>query len=132
AGSPDDYLGLATQSAPLLAADGKVVFQTNLGVVATLDPRDGSFIWATRYRGIPATSQKRIIRDDLRFSLTPPRRAGSLVLTAPQDSPYVHAFDLATGAEAWRFPRDRARDVAGLARGRLILSGPRPLLAVDA
>src|SRR5207248_672728 len=120
------------ESAPLLLAEGTLVFETNLGAVAALDPADGGIQWISRYRAIPAVDQHRIIRDDLRFALCAPRFAAGRAILAPQDSEYVFALDLRTGREAWRFGRDRARELAGISGGRVVLAGPGALIAVDA
>jgi len=131
AGSPDDFRSLACEVAPLALEGGRLIVQTNLGTVAALDPIDGSFHWIARYRSTPAASQKRIIRDDLRFAPSPARVVAGKAVVAPQDAGWLYALDLRTGRLAWRFPRDGVRYVAGVSRGRLILAGEGALRALD-
>jgi outer membrane protein assembly factor BamB/tetratricopeptide (TPR) repeat protein len=131
AGTPDDFRGLASEMAPLALEGGRLVVQTNLGTVAALDPLDGAFLWVSRYRATPAASQKRIIRDDLRFAPAAARIVAGRAVVAPQDSGYLHGLDLRSGREAWRHPRDRATRVAGVSRGRVVLCGEGTLLALD-
>jgi outer membrane protein assembly factor BamB/TolA-binding protein len=129
--TPDDFRAVGCESAPLLAAGGLVCFETNLGTVVALDPRDGSIRWEARYRGTPVASQKRIVRDGLRFRLAAPRALDDAVVIAPEDAGYAIAYDLASGAERWRFERDGLAYVLGVSRGRLVFAGKDRVLALD-
>jgi outer membrane protein assembly factor BamB/TolA-binding protein len=129
--SPDDFRALGCQAAPLLEARGLLYFQTNLGSIAALDPRDGAIRWEARYRGTPVASQKRVIRDELRWRLAAPRAIGGTLVAAPQDASLAIGYDLESGLERWRFERDRLERVAGVSRGRIVFSGPVSVLALD-
>jgi len=129
--TPDDHLGLAAQPAPLLESEGRLFFQSNVGVVAALDPADGAILWAARTPTYPLASQRRVIRAGRRTEPTPPRAAAGVAVAAPQDSPFVHAYELATGRELWRFPHDRLRQGAGIAAGACILAGEDGVVALD-
>lgn len=129
--TPDDFRAIGCESAPLLSAAGILCFQTNLGTLVGLDPRDGSIRWEARYRTTPIASQKRVVRDELRFQLAPPRALDGVVVIAPQDASHAFAFDLASGAERWRLERDRFEAVLGVSRGRLIFAGKGIVAAVE-
>ncbi len=100
---------------------------TNLGVAASLDARDGRLHWLTHYprRPFPARS---LDRTDLHFqrSLTPAVLHRDLAIFAPADCDRIFALDAASGQLLWTTPPGVAADAVhllGVAQERLLASG---------
>ncbi len=128
--SPDNYLRIAATASPPVQAGGLILCQTNLGLVAAIDPDDGHFVWANRYRVYPRRAQSDYIEAGRRFALTEPVVDGDAAYVGPRDANWLYALDTATGEVRWRFPRDGARRVLGTHGDDLIVAGDR-VLSID-
>ncbi len=125
----DPFLGGGFEvSHRLLTLDGPTVYyQTNLGVVASLETENGSIRWLATYpwQGRNGMGQGRE-RD-----LNPAIVHDGLVIVAPDDAPAIYAFDAATGLLAWKtetIPDEvKLTHLLGVAKGNLIATGDRVL-----
>ena len=85
----------------LSLAEGRLYFNTNQGVVASLATGDGSILWAARYPRTLAAEGTRPAASVAR----PPNPClihHGRVYAAPSDTPDVLAFDSASGQLLWR------------------------------
>ncbi|MBX6311727.1 MAG: PQQ-binding-like beta-propeller repeat protein, partial [Isosphaeraceae bacterium] len=104
----------------LLSLGGSMVYyQTNLGAVAALDAETGAVRWLATYphREPGGGARER--------DLNPAILYDGLAIVAPEDSPYLYAFDAITGRRVWRSDREYPDvvHVLGVAKGRLIATG---------
>ncbi|MFV1958359.1 MAG: PQQ-binding-like beta-propeller repeat protein, partial [Planctomycetota bacterium] len=87
--------------------DGVVYATSGLGFLAALAVRTGRPLWLASYEIQTIQPVQYWFRAPLRFPLVSPSPlivAGDLVLAAPTDARYLHAFDRRTGALRWRVP----------------------------
>ncbi len=100
---------------------------TNLGVVAAIDTKDGSTKWMTEYPRVdiheenPDRESRNLFRD-----LNPCLLHDDLVIVAPTDCDRIFALDANTGIVIWATARDRAADAVhllGVGQGNLLASG---------
>ncbi len=97
----------------LLTLSGdRLYYNTNLGVVASLQTDDGRIVWLSQY--------PRVLRGDLnrlashwRRDLNPCVLDRGALYVAPADSPRIFAFDASTGLPLWQ-TSDAVEDAAGL------------------
>jgi cellulose synthase operon protein C len=125
----DPFLGGGFEiSHRLLTLDGPALYyQTNLGVLASLEAENGSVRWLATYpwqrRGGINPSRER--------DLNPAIVHDGLVIIAPEDAPAIYAFDATTGRLAWKTEQvaDQAKltHLLGVAKGYLIASGDQVL-----
>jgi outer membrane protein assembly factor BamB len=113
----------------------RIYFNTNLGLVATLDASNGDICWIRRYPR--QTSQPDVRGHSMPTQISRQRDPSpclyhdGLVIAAPVDSPSIFALDAATGQMVWS--TDMLTDAAhllGVVRRNLIVSGNH-LSAVD-
>jgi hypothetical protein len=111
----------------------RIFFNTNLGLVAALDVRDGSICWIRRYNRrtsepfLPGNSEP------LHFQRNPSPCLfhEGLVVVAPADTPAIFALDAKTGQMLWSTDQmPDALHLLGVVRHNLIVAGNR-LSAVD-
>lgn len=90
-------------SAPLRAADGKLIVLSQLGVVAALDIESGEPIWETGYEqfDLPRNNGNFTPQRDRAWQATAPIIADQIVFATPVDCPDLVAFDLNTGERLW-------------------------------
>lgn len=106
----------------LLSLDGSTVYyQTNMGALAALDAETGQIRWLATYAhrepgGLSAVRPR---------ELNPAVIHDGLVIIAPDDSPWIYAFEAGSGRLAWKSdrPLPEATHLLGVARGRLIATG---------
>jgi outer membrane protein assembly factor BamB len=100
---------------------------TNLGVVAALNVKDGAVRWLTEYPRVdlqdenPDRNTQHLFRD-----LTPCLLYRDLVIVAPMDCDRLLAFDANTGIPIWASLADQAADaihLLGVGEEHLIASG---------
>ena len=131
----------------LLSLDGPTIYyQTNLGALAALDGETGAIRWLATYPwagrpgmglimngfgmgfnpGINTTTAPAQLRD-----LNPAVVHDGLVIIAPDDTPYILAFDAATGRLVWKsdpIPEEfHLAHLLGVTKGFVIASGDRVL-----
>jgi hypothetical protein len=111
----------------LTKAGDRIYFNTNLGLVASLDANTGQIIWLCRYdrssdmMAFGSAKAPHFDRDP-----SPCLVHDGLVVVAPADSPTVFALDAASGALIWandQFPD--ALNLVGVVNGSLIVGGNR-------
>jgi outer membrane protein assembly factor BamB len=110
----------------LSLAEGRLYFNTNQGVVASLSTSDGSILWAARYPRALAAEGSRPAASVAR----PPNPClvdRGRVYAAPSDTPAVLAFDAASGQQLWRSEEnlDDLHYLLGAHDGWLVCSGDR-------
>jgi outer membrane protein assembly factor BamB len=112
----------------LTLAGGRLYYNTNLGVIACLNPLSGETEWLVSYSR-PASAQAYPRPDRFRYrDLTPCIVSGGLVYCAPQDTPEVFALDTTSGDLVWSTDDNQAADaihMLGVHEDCLILSGDR-------
>ena len=126
----------------LTLAGSTLYYQTNLGALAALDVETGGVRWLATYpwagrggvgggfngfgmmggSGTPPTQQR---------DLNPAIVHDGLVIIAPDETPYIFAFNAATGQFVWKtaeIPDDvKLSHLLGVAKGHLIATGDRVL-----
>jgi outer membrane protein assembly factor BamB len=110
----------------------QIFFNTNLGLVAALDARDGKIAWLYRYdRADETTSADRLNADNSDRGPSPCLYHDGLVIVAPTDSHSVFALDALTGDRLWSTGDiGETSQLLGVVRQNLIVGGSR-LRAVD-
>ncbi|MEX2387455.1 MAG: PQQ-binding-like beta-propeller repeat protein [Phycisphaeraceae bacterium] len=111
----------------VLVQDGAVYCQTNIGLLARVDARDGRIEWASRYDRLVVGTWRDVVG---RLGASPVGMGGQ-VLFAPRDAPGVIAVDHETGEPAWDAPLLTPTQMAPLSGGRVLLADGRHLAAVD-
>ena len=109
----------------LTLVDGTLYYNTNLGVVASVDARSGNINWVSRYdranKGDITKRAGHFYRD-----LTPCVYSDGMLYVAPSDSPLVFSLDAQTGQTLWvNDLTTNAVHLLGVADGSLIASGDR-------
>jgi outer membrane protein assembly factor BamB len=112
----------ATHNLLTLVGD-RIYANTNLGIVASLDTKNGQVVWLRRYDRLSGKQQR---AGPIHFDreLSPCVYDRGLLFVAPADSPQVFALDADTGATVWA--TDRLAGVVhllGVVDGTLIASG---------
>ncbi|MEK6239028.1 MAG: PQQ-binding-like beta-propeller repeat protein, partial [Planctomycetales bacterium] len=103
---------------------GSIYSNTNCGVVARSDIRDGRSDWTHHYRPAAHTP--------LPLTLgSPPLVAGDLVLCMPRDSVRVFALDRRTGRLVWENSLVLGVELIGATEDRLIVRGLTTLAGLD-
>lgn len=118
------YLGPG-HSAPLVVADGSLIFASNSGAVACVDADSGELRWARRY---PRTGGFWVTKGGKPIHRwpgwrNPPLVDGGRVLVAPCDAETMLFIDVATGDVRWQRPRAHHVFVHGAERGAAVLGG---------
>lgn len=113
----------------LLSLDGDLlVYQSNSGAVAALDAQTGVIRWIAAYP-VPDVNGMGSVR---KRDLNPAVLHDGLVIVAPDDTPFVMAFDAATGRLTWRLdPQTDIVHLLGIAKGRLVATGDH-VVTIDA
>ncbi len=116
---------------PMASRDGVMIVEASHGVVAALEASTGEILWASHYR-----SSVRGRRRGRGWRRTAPIIAEvndrPLVVVAPQDSDYLTAFDVSTGAVLWEKEfDDRSVRVLGAQGTRLLMAAASELKVVD-
>jgi outer membrane protein assembly factor BamB len=114
----------------LTLADESLVYCTNLGAVAALDPRDGLIRWVTTY---PRLEAETIAAFNKRQQQGPNPCVfhEGLVIAAPTDGDRILAYHSQTGVLEWELTLDgQATQLFGVSGSRLIAAGDR-LWAID-
>ncbi len=112
----------------LLSLDeGVLYYNSNAGVVAALDARDGALRWVTKYPRALAGDEHPDRNDLHRYrDLNPCLVAGDVLLVAAADCRQLFALDAIEGRLLWSAPPELAADAVhllGVAEGNLIASG---------
>ncbi|MFN0134810.1 MAG: PQQ-binding-like beta-propeller repeat protein [Phycisphaerae bacterium] len=112
----------------LLAQDETTLYAcTGNGVIAALDRRNFSWLWASTYNSSLAghLGQMGWTPTDLppESSVDRPVFAGELLIVAPMDSTEILAFDRFSGREVWRIPRREYFYLIGATEDGLIVGG---------
>lgn len=110
-------------------AGGAVYCQTNMGLVARCDARDGLIEWARTYPRDPGGAAFLTL---VRRQGAPPLLAGQRVLCMPRDALGVFALDRSSGELLWEAPGDASLRAVGISGDRLFLADSRRLAALDA
>jgi outer membrane protein assembly factor BamB len=110
----------------LTLVQNRIYFNTNLGLVASLDADTGAIRWITRYDRfngkLDALGTNRPLHLDRDPS--PALYHNGMLVVAPSDTPAILALDADTGKIVWQ--RDRTPEMLhllGVADSRLIVSG---------
>ena len=127
-GFDDEHADLVRYGSSPTVSDGAVYCQTNAGLVARCDARDGLVEWARLYA---RTTPGRFARRHVNRRGGPPVVAGRAVLFAPRDCHGVLAVERESGAVLWDRPFVASQDVAGAAGGMLVVSDDREVTALD-
>lgn len=113
----------------LTEAGGRLFYNTNLGVIACLDPLDGQVVWITQYERQLQDTNQTAHADRFRYrDLTPCLCDRGLVYCAPQDCPEIFALDATSGHLIWATDSVQVADaihLLGLHEEHLIVSGDR-------
>jgi outer membrane protein assembly factor BamB/tetratricopeptide (TPR) repeat protein len=126
-------------STMLASSDGgrpTVYCCTNLGAVFAVDGVTGEVRWAAEYDQIQlrAAEMYRAQMRNFVWINTPPLIAAGVLVAAPLDSQYVHAFNAQTGKMLWRYNYSwqsaQFRNVLGVVDGKVIIDGTR-LAAIE-
>jgi outer membrane protein assembly factor BamB len=128
AGYGDDF----THNLLTLVGD-RIYFNSNLGLVATLDTESGAICWIRRYGRIGGEAIIRGRPGPLHFGRDPAPCLyhEGLIIVAPSDTPKIFALDADTGTTIWSTDMlPDALHLIGMVRDDLIVSGNR-LAALD-
>ena len=109
----------------LTVAEGSIYSNSNLGMVARSDARDGRTDWVHFYRHSPS------LRPHISLGAEPLIH-GNLVIFAPRDSSRVFALDRETGRLVWDNPLVLPVELMGLVDGTVLIRGLRNLVGLDA
>lgn len=115
---------------PVKVNGGSVYCQTNMGILAKLDARDGLVEWITHYE-----RPKRLDRATGYFigrRRTAPIVSGETVLFAPRDSRVLLALDAQSGKVVWEQHELDSDRVIPVGEGRFILQGELELSLISA
>jgi outer membrane protein assembly factor BamB/tetratricopeptide (TPR) repeat protein len=117
----------------LTLVEGRLYFNTNLGLIAALDADHGRIEWLFRYERTSSESSAPNLPGPPHFDRNPSPCLyhDGLVIVAPSDTPTIIALDADTGKRVWA--TDKLPDVLHLlsvVRQNLIVSGNR-LAALD-
>lgn len=84
--------------------DNYMYVSTNVGVVAAVNRNDGSIKWMYRYKEYPTPPRKglRPVKQELRWRNNLPIRLEGALLVTPTNSPFLLAFDPASGKLLWK------------------------------
>jgi len=117
---------------PPAISEGLIAFVSNVGAVSVLDAASGQLLWVYLYDRIepPKTDGlgRQVITTIESWAPSPPIVSDGLFICAPQDSPHLLAFDLATGTIRWRSRRGKLKHLVGVSGGKLIASGGREVV----
>jgi outer membrane protein assembly factor BamB len=111
----------------------RIYFNTNLGLVAALNTRDGKICWLRRYDRRSSQPNEPGLPTPLHFGRDPSPCLyhEGLVIVAPADTPNIFALDALTGQTVWTNNQlPDALHLLGVVRRNLIVSGNR-LAAMD-
>lgn len=129
AGRPSTRVGVADVARhgnAVTVVDGAVYCQTNVGVVACCDARDGLIEWVRSY---PQDARTAIAQRRLGAS---PLVVGSRVVFLPRDTGGVLALDRDTGELNWFRTDETALRALGVTGGRVLVADSRRVAALDA
>jgi len=104
-GFPTDTYGLGRQPSPPVIWGDSVFFVTNLGAVVCCDINDGRIIWLNKYTSGDSLLKDDSIKSSARWPLCPPVIHKGVLLTAPQDFPFLFAIDALEGSPLWKEPK---------------------------
>ncbi len=111
----------------IVAAGGRLFYNTNLGSIACLDPSTGQLKWLSQYSRLDRSRQS--VRTPDRYlyrDCTPCLVAGGLVYCAPSDCGEIFALDVVRGDLVWSTHHDDAPDAmhwTGVTEESLIVGG---------
>jgi outer membrane protein assembly factor BamB len=110
----------------LTLVENRIYFNTNLGLVASLDADNGAIRWIAQYDRFNGKLDALGTNRPLHFDRDPSPALyhDGMLVVAPADTPAIFALDSDTGKIVWR--QDRMPDVLhllGVAGSRLIVSG---------
>jgi hypothetical protein len=127
----------------LIEEGGVLYYQSNLGVIAALDARSGSVLWATTYdfmRPEPTLRRTPILRD-LVWGTNSPLLLDHLLIVTPRDSQLLLAIDTGRGPDGasragevlWYHDNshETLRDFLGHHEGWLYFTGDNGVEALD-
>jgi outer membrane protein assembly factor BamB len=117
----------------LTFVDDRLYFNSNLGLVAALDAKDGKICWLHRYErlGGKPTVTRRSRPPHFDRDPSPCMYYNGLLFIAPSDSPTIFALDATTGERIWttdKLPKEL--HLLGVVKHNLIIGGNR-LAALD-
>jgi outer membrane protein assembly factor BamB len=112
----------------LLTLDqGRLFYNSNMGVVAALRASGGDIEWLSTYPRVSLQDDDPDRNDQYRFrDLTPCLVCGDFVFVAPMDCDRIFALDATTGHPLWMTERERAADaihLLGVGADTLLVSG---------
>lgn len=111
----------------LTLAGTQIVYCSHTGSVVAVDALTGRKNWAIRYPKRTIEAEEVDLRD-----LTPVLFAASRLYVAPADSNTLLCLDPATGRTLWELEPRQVVHLLGVGQGRLILTTPKGLQAVQA
>jgi outer membrane protein assembly factor BamB len=96
-------------AAPLVWSEGRLIAQTNLGVVAALDPDNGETLWSSSYDSIqqPPVRGMGEQRRPTVWRNAPPVATDGLVIAAPTDASELLVLDATDGRRLSALPHGR-------------------------
>jgi putative pyrroloquinoline-quinone binding quinoprotein len=112
----------------LTLVEGRIYFNTNLGLVAALEANTGDVAWITRYDRLVAKTFTLGSAVPLNFDRDPSPCVyhDGLLFVAPSDTPAIFALDADTGKMVWQQSQvPDALQLLGVVGKRLIASGER-------
>ncbi|MCE5325257.1 MAG: PQQ-like beta-propeller repeat protein [Planctomycetaceae bacterium] len=124
---PYTLLDLARATPPVTISQGSVYCNTNMGVIARCDIRDGALLWL---RGYACTVSADILSPNFSREGSSPIVAGKTVMVAPRDCSGILAFHRDSGQELWDSDEPSQRLVAA-SGGVLIAAADQGLAGVE-
>ncbi|MHC4831162.1 MAG: outer membrane protein assembly factor BamB family protein, partial [Planctomycetota bacterium] len=121
--SPSDFLRQAAIAPAPTAAQGRIILQTGLSLIAAVDPHTGATAWANAFPTPPLENEQRIVERGHRFALTSPRLVGEVLIVAPQSSVALLGLDPATGRSVFRVSRGPLTHLCGTTAEGFVLAG---------
>jgi len=128
ADTPAGALGNEISHSLLTLAGDRIFFNTNLGLVAALDVRNGEICWIAKYPRLTGRKFATTSAMPLHFDRDPSPAVyyDGKVFVAPADTPDVLALDADTGQTLWvNHEVPDALQLLGVVGDRLIASGNR-------
>ncbi len=112
--------------------EGLIAFVSNVGAVSVLDAASGQLLWVYLYDRIEPPKTGRFGRQRVTgiksWAPSAPIIKDGLFICAPQDSPHLLAFDMASGKIRWRSRRSTLKHLVGISGNKLIASGGREVV----
>lgn len=106
--------------------EGRLFYQSRVGVVACLNPEDGAIEWLTRYPRMSTEAGGLSAERFRQRDLTPCVALDDVLVVAAADQPRIFALEATTGRLIWvaRSPGgESATQLLGISNGQVIASG---------